>query len=390
MYFTRLIRNNPEWEFAGVYTDDGFTGTKTTHRKQFLQMMEDCRAGNIDIILTKSISRFARNTVDLLVAVRELKDLGVEVRFEKENIHTLSMDGELLLSITASFAQFESESLSDNVRWGMHKRFEKGDPCGCGTEVYGYRWDGTNFVVEPEEARVIQHMYDRLLQGDSVFSITKWLNTEGRRTIRGKEFSATTVRRILGNELYIGKLTLMKTYVVSCISKKVKRNNGEHRKYEFPDHHPAIIDRDTFSKAQEILAYRGKKWFLLKKEATCFTHKIQCAVCGKYYVRFQKDGYVHWICRTRRAGKECNSKYLPEKKLKESCCRVLGLEEFDEKLFLEKVDKIVVPEQYRLVFHMNDGTLIDTFWTPTSRKEYWTPERRAELSKRYKGRRFGA
>ena len=390
LYFTRLIRNNPEWEFAGVYTDDGFTGTTTNHRKQFLQMIEDCRAGKIDIILTKSISRFARNTVDLLVTVRELKDLGVEVRFEKESIRTLTMDGEMLLTITASFAQFESESLSANVRWGMHKRFEKGDPCGCGTEVYGYRWDGTNFVVEPEEAGVIQRMYDRLLRGDSVYAITKWLNEEGRKTIRGKKFSAVTVRRILGNELYVGKLTMMKTYVVSCISKKKKINNGEVPKYEFQDHHPAIIDSDTFSKAQKILEYRGKKWFLLKKEATCFTHKIQCAVCGKYYVRFQKDGYVHWICRTRRSGKECNSKYLPEKKLKESCCRVLGLEEFDEKKFSERVDKIVVPEQYRLVFHMKDGTVIDTTWIPASHKDYWTPERRAEISMKYKGRRSGA
>jgi DNA invertase Pin-like site-specific DNA recombinase len=353
-------------------------------------MMNDCRAGKIDIILTKSISRFARNTVDLLVTVRELKERGIEVRFEKENICTLATDGEIMLTIMASFAQFESESLSENVKWGMHKRFEKGDPCGCGTEVYGYRWDGKNFVIEPEEARVIQNMYDRLLRGDSVYAITKWLNSEGRETVRGKKFSMTTVRRILGNELYIGKLTLMKTYIENCISKKVKRNNGERRKYEFQDHHPAIIERNVFDKAQEILMHRAKMGYLLKKDITCFTHKIQCAVCGKYYVRFQKDGYVHWVCRTRRRGKECNSKYLPDDKLKENCCKVMGLKEFDEKMFSERIDKIVVPEQYRLVFHMKDGSVIDTTWMPVSRKDWWTPERRAERSMKYKGRRLGA
>ncbi len=225
-YFTRFIQCNPEWEFVGVYTDNGISGTSITHRKQFLKMLDDCRSGKIDIILAKSISRFSRNTVDLLNTIRELKDLGIEIRFEKEGIRTLDSGGEVFISLMATFTQYESESLSENVKWGMRKKFEKGDPCGCGTEVYGYRWVDGKFVIEPQEAKVIRQMFRMLLRGDSIYSITNKLNKDGRRTVRGKKFNVNTVRRILGNELYIGNLLLQKTYRVSCLDKKVKKNKG--------------------------------------------------------------------------------------------------------------------------------------------------------------------
>lgn len=388
-HFTKLIMNNPEWEFAGIYTDNGISGTSLKHRNQFLQMMEDCRARKIDIILTKSISRFARNTVDLLNSVRELKGLGIEVRFEKEQINTLGTGGEFLLTVTAAVAEQESVSISNNIKWAIRRKYMHGEPSG-GTFVYGYRWVDRQYVIEPEEAAVIRQMYASLLRGESIYAIAKRLREDGRLTVRGKQFSAVTVRRILSNPLYVGDLLLQKVFVRDCITKKVINNIGQRDRYYVRNHHAAIVDRETYDKVQEVLAYRTKMGFMLHKGRTCFTHKIQCGICGKWYSRFSKDGYVDWICSTRRKGKDCPSKYLPDRRLKAACCRVLGLEEFDGAVFTDKVEKIVVPEQHRLVFHMKDGTIIDETWEPVSRKEYWTPERRAERSRQYKGRRSGA
>ncbi len=388
-HFAKLIMNNPQWEFAGIYTDNGISGTSIKHRKQFLQMMEDCRVGKIDIILTKSISRFARNTVDLLDSVRELNRLGIEVQFEKEQINTLGTCGEFLLTVTAAIAEQESVSISNNVKWAIRSKYLHGEPSG-GTFVYGYRWVDRRYVIEPEEAEVIRRMYTGLLCGESVYAIAKQLREEGRLTVRGKQFSAVTVRRILSNPLYVGDLLLQKVFVRDCITKKVISNIGQRDRYYVKFHHAGIIDRKTYDKVQKVLAYRTKMGYMLRKGMTCFTHKIQCGICGKWYSRFSKDGYIDWVCRTRRRGKDCSSKYLPDRKLKEVCCRVLGLKEFDGTVFTEKVEKIVVPEQHRLVFHMKDGTVIDEIWDPVSRKEYWTPERREERSRQYKGRRFGA
>ena len=285
-HFTKLIMNNPEWEFAGVYTDNGISGTSITHRKQFLQMMEDCRAGKIDIILTKSISRFARNTVDLLDSVRELNGLGIEVQFEKEQINTSGMGGEFLLTVTAAVAEQESVSISNNVRWAIRRKYLHGEPSG-GTFVYGYRWIDRQYVIEPEEAEVIRQMYASLLRGESVYAIAKRLR----------------VRRILSNPLYAGDLLLQKVFVRDCITKKVINNVGQRDRYYVKHHHAAIVDRETYDKVQEVLAYRTKMGFLLRKGMTCFTHKIQCGICGKWYSRFSKDGYVDWMLQGAGLGR---------------------------------------------------------------------------------------
>ena len=163
-YYNALIQKKPEWEFAGVYADDGISGTGIAKRTEFQRMLADCEAGKINIILTKSIQRFARNTVDLLETVRHLKDIGVEVRFEKENINSMSGDGELMLSILASFAQEESRSISENVKWGTKKRFEQGIPNGH-FQIYGYRWEGDHLVVEPEEAKIVKLIFDNFMNG---------------------------------------------------------------------------------------------------------------------------------------------------------------------------------------------------------------------------------
>ena len=287
-HFTKLIMNNPEWEFAGIYTDNGISGTSLKHRKQFQQMMEDCRARKIDIILTKSIR------VDLLNSVRELKGLGIEVRFEKEQINTLGTGGEFLLTVTAAVAEQESVSISNNIKWAIRRKYMHGEPSG-GTFVYGYRWVDRQYVIEPEEAEVIRQMYASLLRGESIYAIAKRLREDGRLTVRGKQFSAVTVRRILSNPLYVGDLLLQKVFVRDCITKKVINNIGQRDRYYVKHHHAAIVDRETYDKVQEVLAYRTKMGFMLHKGRTCFTHKIQCGICGKWYSRFSKDGYVDWI-----------------------------------------------------------------------------------------------
>ena len=226
-YYNDLIQKNPEWTFAGIYADKGITGTKTNDRIQFNKMIEDAMNGKIDIILTKSISRFARNTLDLLNIVRKLKDKGIEVRFEKEKINTLTNDGELMLSILASFAQEESRSISDNIKWANKKRFEKGEPYNkC--EVYGYKWDGDNLVIVEEEAKIIKYIFESYANGMNRKEIARQLID--KRTRRGNKFNDATIIYILLNSIYTGNLELQKFYVTDPISKKERRNKVKIKK----------------------------------------------------------------------------------------------------------------------------------------------------------------
>lgn len=208
-YYNQFIQSNPEWEFVGVYADSGISGTSASKRPEFQRLLQDCRDGKIDIVLTKSIQRFARNTVDLLEVVRELKTLGIEVRFEKENIHSLSGDGELMLSILASFAQEESRSISENVKWGTIKRFKQGIPNGR-FHIYGYRWEGDKLVIIEEEAKVIRRIYSEYLSGKSRLQIEKMFATEGIKTRRGYPWVDSNIRVILMNIHYTGNLLFQK------------------------------------------------------------------------------------------------------------------------------------------------------------------------------------
>ena len=174
-HYSSLIQSNPEWEYAGVYADEGITGTSTKKRDEFNRLMKDCDAGKIDLVLVKSISRFARDTVDTLNATRHLKDLGIDVFFEREGIHSMSGEGELLLTLLAAFAQAESQSISENVKWGIRKRFKLGIPNG-NKAPYGYRWNGDGFSIIPEQGTVVKEIYRRYLAGESAYSIAKgWL-----------------------------------------------------------------------------------------------------------------------------------------------------------------------------------------------------------------------
>lgn len=390
-YYSALIQKHAGWQYAGVYADDGISGTGTARRGEFNRMLQDCEAGKIDIILTKSISRFARNTVDLLNTVRRLKELGISVRFEKENIDSLSEDGELMLTLLASFAQEESRSISDNVKWGTVKRFQKGIPNGH-FPIYGYRWQGDTLIVEPEEAKIVRLIYDNFLKGLSAETTEKQLEAMGVKSYKGIHFGNTSIRQILRNVTYTGNLLFQKEYTVDPISKKSRKNHGELPQFWVENTHEAIIDIGTYNAVQAEIARRRKlgalaNWAI---DTSCFTGKIICETCGRPFhraTRSHTNGKSKaWICANRREGKphDCNVNELPENILKQVATDVLELDEFDADTFTEQIEKIVVPSANTLVFHFYDGRVISKEWKSTARKDWWTPERRQLWGERHK------
>ena len=228
-YYNDLIQSNPEWEFAGVYADFGISGTGT--------------AGKINIVLTKSISRFARNTVDLLSTVRHLKEIGVEVRFEKENIHSFSGDGELMLSILASFAQEEVRSLSENSKWGIRKTYQNGTDGVRNKKVLGYRYDGEKYVVKEDEAETVRFIFEQTAAGVAASDILAELKKRGAKSWRGYDFTYSHLNTILKNEIYIGDRRLQKCYVADPIKHNKVKNRGELPQYYISDCHEPMMGR---------------------------------------------------------------------------------------------------------------------------------------------------
>ena len=388
-YYSDLIQRNPEWEYAGVYADDGITGTKANSREEFQRMLEDCEAGKIDIVLTKSISRFARNTVDLLETVRHLKELGVSVRFEKENIDSLSGDGEVMLTLLASFAQEEIRSLSENEKWSVKKRFEQGIPVSK-PRILGYRWEGNTMIVVPEEAAVVRRIFQNFLDGKSRLETERELAAEGITSVYGNRFCDSQLKHILTNISYTGNMLLQKEYIEDPITKKRRRNKGELPQYWVENTHEAIIDMETFQYVQDEMARRRALGALANKSLNtcCFTGKIKCPHCGLSYMhnhRSKNGNYQeYWVCGSRKkkkTGKGCPNKgSVSNKSLEKACSVVLGLEEFNEEAFLERVDHIEVPEGYMLDFFLKDGTVIRQPCPNTGHQDCWTAEYRAKTS----------
>lgn len=405
-HYSTLIQKNPEWEYVGVYADNGISGTGTAKRTEFNRMISDCEAGKIDIILAKSISRFARNTVDLLETVRHLKDIGVEVRFEKEHISSMSGDGELMLTILASFAQEESRSISDNVKWGTRKRFEKGIPNGK-FRVYGYRWEGDELVIVPEEAEIVKRIFQNFLDGKSRLETEREFAAEGITTREGYRWVDSNIKVVLTNVTYTGNLLFQKEYVVDPITKKKRRNRGELPQYYVEDTHPAIIDKATFDFVQAEMARRRELGALANKSLNtcCFTGKIKCPYCGVSYMhnnRSDRGGLEFWNCgskKKKKVGDGCPvGGTINHQNMVRVCAEILGLDEFDEEVFLEKVDHIEVPKRCTLEFHMADGSTVTRECPNTGHQDCWTPERRAakaefmkkEMARRKEGKMHGA
>lgn len=391
-YYSELIQKNPEWEYVGVYADEAVTGTIASKRDEFQRLIADCEAGKIDIVLCKSISRFARNTVDLLNTVRHLKELGISVQFEKEHIDSLSGDGEVMLTLLASFAQSESESISNNVKWGVRKRMEQGIPNGH-FRVLGYEWEGDQLVIVPEEAAIVKRIFQNFLDGKSRLETERELNAEGITTKGGYKWCDSNIKVVLTNITYTGNMLLQKEYITDPISKKRKKNHGELQQYFVEDTHEAIIPMETFQYVQKEIARRKELGAFANKSLniTCFTAKLKCEKCGKSYVRntrknrakmtLLRDQLVGWVCgSSKKKNGECKAMEIPEYILREKCAEALGLEEFDEDAFAEQVEVITIPEQGILNFHMTGDTEKTLTWVSTAKKDSWTPEARQKVS----------
>ena len=260
-HYTDMIKGKPEWEFAGIYADEGITGTSASKRESFLKMINDCLDGKIDMVITKSISRFARNTLDVLNYVRKLKEKKVAIFFEEENINTLTMDGEMLLTVLSSVYQQEVENTSPHVRKGLRMKMERGEIVGfCGCLGYDYHKDTKSLTVNKQEAITVKYIFRRYLEGAGTTMIARELQNLGYTTKNGRtNWNTGSVLHIIGNEKYIGDLVNGKSYTVDPITKRRLLNNGESTKYIAHDHHPAIISKETFQKAQEIRLARGKQ-----------------------------------------------------------------------------------------------------------------------------------
>ena len=370
-YYSNLIQNNPNWEYAGVYADEGISGTGTAKRKEFLRMISDCEAGKIDLILVKSLSRMARNTVDLLNTVRHLKEIGVEVRFERENISTFTEDGEFLLTLLASYAQCESESISENVKWGKRKKFSQGHTKGI-IPPCGYKCQDDEWIIVPEEAEIVKRIFNEYLGGKAKTALADEFKAEGIRNRSGGFRDHTAIDYILRNPAYVGDVLLQKTYVTDPFTKIMKWNKGELPQYLVKNHHEPIIDREAFAKTQAELKRRGELGIFAYGvvPTSCFTQKLECGKCHSVYQRdvgeIRVDGSqpIYWVCYgsyTKRKSKKavCNAgRFLTEELLIEKCNEILGFKEFNEDIFSSKVAKIIIDSE-KLTFHFNDGNTIE-------------------------------
>ena len=364
-YYSAYIQRHIEWEFAGVYADEAITGTKD-RRTEFQRLLADCRAGKIDMVITKSITRFARNTLTTLETVRELKLLSIDVFFEKEKIHSIGGDGELMLSILASFAQEESRSVSENCKWRIRKDFSEGKLCSI--TMLGYRTEKGKLVVIPEEAVLVQAIFKDYLSGMGILAIVKKCRKIGIL------LSRSGLSKMLRNEKYCGELLLQKTFIADHLSKKKVKNTGQLPKYHVKNSHEPIIDRKTFDAVQTEIRRRSKLHQPKRQPLAVypFSGMIRCGKCGAPYKRKHANAggkyeKIVWICSTfNNLGKsECDSQQISEKIL------IQKVEEVDG---LENIAQIRIPDRNRLTFILKDGRVVDAQWQNPSRRESWTPK----------------
>lgn len=340
-YYTEYIAKNPKWKFAGIYADEGITGTSTAKRKNFLRLMSDCEKGKIDMILTKSISRFARNTVDSLSWVRRLRAMNIGVYFEEQAIDSLKAENEMLIGLFSVIAQAESENISANIRWGVQQRMKNGT-YRSNFQCFGYR-RGSNGIPEivPEQAEVVRDIFDRFLDGLSLEQIRQHLQSIGATSQNGGlSWNRKTIDTILKNEKYVGDLLLQKTFRVDPINKTTKKNRGELPKYLVSNNHPAIIPRDKYNAVQMEIARRGSKHKRSSKTKTeqgkysgkyALSELLICGECGSHFKRNGKrnpDGTYtyYWRCinRAENGKSHCSCGGIEEKKLHQAICICLN------------------------------------------------------------------
>ena len=376
-YYSELIQSHPGWLYCGVFSDEAYTGTKD-NRTGFQNLISECRSGNIDLIITKSISRFARNTVTLLETVRELKLLGIDVFFEEQNIHTISADGELMMTILASYAQAESLSASENQKWRIRKAFENGEIVNL-RFLFGYRINGAKIEIDPAQADIVREVFERAVNGESFTAIAKDLNNRNITRCLGGKWNSQRIRDLLSNEKYLGNALLQKKYRNNHLEKKLIHNDGQLPKYYAEGTHDAIVDEELFAKAQDILCYLAKRRDTLKKpKLSAFSGMIVCDNCCAKYKRTTSKGKHSWQCKTfLTQGKAfCHSRQIPEEELYRLATEVLKLDKFDEDILHSKIKNIRAKNNCTLLFYFTDGTEVSKNWVPRTRKNSWTAEMR--------------
>ena len=337
-HYTEYIKKNPEWEFAGIFADDGISGTNTKKREDFNRMIEECMNGSIDMVITKSISRFARNTLDCLKFIRQLKEKNIPVYFEKENINTMDAKGEVLLTIMASLAQQESQSLSQNVKLGIQYRYQQGHVQVNHNRFLGYTKDENGqLIIEEEEAKVVKRIYREYLEGASLQEIGKGLEADGVLTGAGKKkWRPETVQKILRNEKYIGDALLQKTYTVDFLNKKRVKNTGIMPQYYVEGSHEPIIPRDIYMRVQEEMLRRANLHSGQERKKRVYSSKyalssiVYCSKCGEIYRRIQWNAhgkrYVVWRCCTRveNGPDACDADTIKEEELQNAVVQAIN------------------------------------------------------------------
>jgi DNA invertase Pin-like site-specific DNA recombinase len=416
-YYTTYITNNPEYELAKIYADEGITGTNTKKREQFNKMIEDCKTGKIDMIITKSISRFARNTLDTLNYVRTLKELGIGVIFEKENINTLDSKGEVLLTILSSLAQDESRNISENCTWGIRRKFEQGKVFVNHVKFLGYDKDEEgNLIINEKQAKIVRRIYTDYLDGKGPNRITRELEVEEVPNWNGKsKWYESSIRKMLSNEKYKGDALLQKTYTVDFLTKKRVENNGEVPQYYVEESHPAIIDKEMWEAVQLEMERRrafAEKYNISKLDyATVdnpFAGRVICGHCGSTFGRKVWNSNnarlrrIIWRCNKKyvvKGEKSCENKHIDDRVLYQAFINTFNamidkkdyfmerwkddlksenvlvryrskqfikiiekaepIEEFDVNLFLRIIERLTVFEGEKIIVSLLDGTEIE-------------------------------
>lgn len=343
-HYTAYINKNPTWEFAGIYADEGISGKTKEKRQEFMRLIKDAENKKLDLIITKSVSRFARNTVDCLEVVRKLKQIGVGVYFEKENINTLNEESELVLSVLSSIAEEELASISQNIRWGNQRRFKQGKLMVNTERFLGYDKDENGkLIINEEQAAVVRKIFNDYLSGLGVCRIAKRLEEDGFRNISGKvKWGGSVILEILKNEKYMGDALLQKT--ITTAGYKKKKNQGDLPMYYIKDNHPAIIPREVFEQVQQLIAKRAKSKGNYEGDRQKYQNRyaltgtIICGNCGKTYKRqLHNCGTVAelacWACNTyiNHGVNSCNMGTVKEETVKGLFVRVFN------RLYTERV-----------------------------------------------------
>ena len=341
-HYEAFIKSRPDWTFAGLYYDEGVSGTKVTHREGLLRMLDDCKKGKIDYIIVKSISRFSRNTLDSIEIVRKLASAGIRMYFEKENIDTGRMNGEFLLTVLSSLAENESKSLSANVSWGIQKRFQAGT-YKIGYPPYGYKNNGGVMLIDPKEVDTVKRIFALTLAGKSCRDIAAALNEDGIPTRRGAKWTESRIKEMLTNKTYTGELVLQKTYTDSQYKRHV--NGGEKPKYNVTDHHEPIVSSEDFENVQILLetisAAKGiEKGTGKYHNQSLFHKKIICGNCGKTWKRVKVSGRFAYSCQTHLTEKDlCTIKCIQEDAIKEAFVTMMNKLIFARESILVKYSK---------------------------------------------------